>query len=142
VRTGLPRHKTKMLSARTLTCALVAALLAFSAPAFASKSVVDLTDDTYNSAISDGKVYFVKYYAPWCGHCKRLAPTWDELGDAMSGTNVVIAKVDCTVSKSVCTGAGVQGYPTLKLVQNGKVKEDYRGSRDLTALKSFAAKHK
>lgn len=133
----------------------------------------------------------MKYYAPWCGHCKRLAPTWDELGDAMSGTNVVIAKVDCTVSKSVCTGAGVQGYPTLKLVQNGKVKEDYRGaratlvsalrptwrerkrsrsrgaapivrhlsnspnayatdhrafvtagSRDLTALKSFAAKHK
>jgi len=79
--------------------------------------------------ISDGKVYFVKYYAPWCGHCKRLAPTWDELGDAMSGTNVVIAKVDCTVSKSVCTGAGVQGYPTLKLVQNGKVKEDYRGAR-------------
>jgi protein disulfide-isomerase-like protein len=139
------------------------------------------------SQISDGKAYFVKYYAPWCGHCKRLAPTWDELGDAMSGTNVVIAKVDCTVSKSVCTGAGVQGYPTLKLVQNGKVKEDYRGaraprdsalwhlgasssvpvalllivrhlsnsqnatdhrafvtagSRDLTALKSFAAKHK
>jgi len=40
-----------MLSARTLTCALVAALLAFSAPAFASKGVVDLTDDTYNSAV-------------------------------------------------------------------------------------------
>jgi hypothetical protein len=40
-----------MLSARTVTCALVAALLAFSAPAFASKSVVDLTDDTYNSAV-------------------------------------------------------------------------------------------
>jgi protein disulfide-isomerase-like protein len=79
--------------------------------------------------ISDGKVYFVKYYAPWCGHCKRLAPTWDELADAVSGTNVVIAKVDCTVAKSVCTGAGVQGYPTLKLVQNGKVKEDYRGAQ-------------
>lgn len=129
---------------RTLTAFVVAALLAFSAtPAFAgSKGAVELTDDTYNSAISDGKVYFVKYYAPWCGHCKRLAPTWDELADAVSGTNVVIAKVDCTVAKSVCTGAGVQGYPTLKLVQNGKVKEDYRGSRDLTALKSFAAKQK
>lgn len=52
----------------------------------------------------------VKYFAPWCGHCKKLAPTWDELSEqgltTSDGKKVVVAKVDCTAEADICACAG------------------------------------
>merc|ERR1711862_1036966 len=53
-----------------------------------------------------GKDYYVKFYAPWCGHCKKMIPTWEELASADNGINV--AKVDCTVHKELATQYGVE----------------------------------
>mmetsp|Transcript_10168 Transcript_10168/g.13880 ORF Transcript_10168/g.13880 Transcript_10168/m.13880 type:complete len:133 (-) Transcript_10168:433-831(-) len=105
----------------------------------ASANVKVLDDSNYKESISDGKLYLIKFYAPWCGHCKRLAPTWDQLGDSLVGNDkVVIAKVDCTVAKDICTDAGVKGYPTLKTFKDGKAAKDYKGARELGPLKAFA----
>ena len=79
-------------------------------------------------------------HAPWCGHCKRLAPTWDKLAaefDNVDGVSVV--KVDCTQERDICKQNGVRGYPTLKLIKGGDTAgaEKYQGSRSFDALKGW-----
>jgi len=88
------------------------------------------------------KAWFVKFYAPWCGHCKAMAGTWEELATAMKG-KVNIGKMDATVEKSIPSQYGVQGFPTIKLFPAGKNKQpvDYEGGRDLASLQQFAAKY-
>ena len=74
-----------------------------------------------------------------CGHCKALAPAWDELGEAYAGSNVVIGKVDCTVEESVCSDFEVRGYPTIKYfnAETGPKGDDYNSGRDIDSLKEF-----
>ena len=58
--------------------------------------------------------YFVMFYAPWCGHCKRLKPKWNEFCGKMNSetSETLIAAVDCTVESYTCKKHGVSGYPT------------------------------
>lgn len=103
----------------------------------AKDAVRELTDQDFSDVTSSG-VAFVKFYAPWCGHCKRLAPTWEELAkDVSSMTGVSIAKIDCTKYKEVCSENEVRGYPTLYLFKDGERKPKYSGGRDLASLKAY-----
>lgn len=106
---------------------------------FKGQSVVNLNKDAFANGLDD-KPHFIKFYAPWCGHCQRLAPTWEQLADKFTEKEkVVIAKVDCTEEPEVCTEHDIQGYPTLKFFKAGQLKdgEKYRGSRELDALNSW-----
>jgi protein disulfide-isomerase-like protein len=104
----------------------------------------ELNGKTFDDAIA-GKGAFVKFYAPWCGHCKRLAPVWDELAeDFASSKTVLIADVDCTKdnSKDLCSKFGVKGYPTIKaFTASDPDGAPYEGGRDLAALKEFASEN-
>jgi len=97
-----------------------------------------LTPDNYDS-LTAGKTIFVKFYAPWCGHCKKLKPDWDKLIDAFEGhKTALIADVDCTAEgKPLCEQNGVQGFPTLKWGDPSNL-EAYEGSRSFDELKKFA----
>eukprot|EP00397_Hematodinium_sp_SG-2012_P067793 GEMP01106741.1.p1 GENE.GEMP01106741.1~~GEMP01106741.1.p1 ORF type:complete len:234 (+),score=56.56 GEMP01106741.1:57-704(+) len=84
---------------------------------------------------------FVKFFAPWCGHCKRIKSTWHDLEKEYLGSPIVtIADVDCTrAGKPICDRIGVRGFPTLKYFINGEAR-DYKGGRNLAELKHFVKK--
>ena len=105
--------------------------------------VSTLTGETFEHGVEKG-ISFVKFFAPWCGHCKRLAPTWEELGRKfISKEDVHIAKVDCTIeaSKQLCNEQEVDGFPTLLLYREGKKVSEYNGSRSLDDLYQFVMNH-
>ncbi|XP_078050190.1 thioredoxin domain-containing protein pretaporter [Augochlora pura] len=102
-------------------------------------AVLSLTGDSFKHGIETG-VSFVKFFAPWCGHCKRLAPIWEDLGKKFFGNeNVNIAKVDCTLdaSKDLCNKQDVDGFPSLYLYRDGQKVSEYNGARNLDDLYDF-----
>src|SRR5690606_39621602 len=74
-------------------------------------SVIPLTNSNFHQTIKDGN-FFIKFYAPWCGHCKELAPTWEKLSQQQT-SGVKIAKVNCDESRELAKQFGIIGFPTL-----------------------------
>jgi len=108
-------------------------------------AVVHLNKDNFDGEIKEG-VTFIKFFAPWCGHCKRLAPTWEELAGKFADTaGVKIAKVDCTEgnnkNREICTAQGVNGFPTLNIYKDGEKVDEYNGKRTIGDLEAFVNKH-
>jgi len=97
-----------------------------------------LVGKSWNDVVLDAnKDVLVKYYAPWCGHCKSLAPIWDELAKETEGIeDLVIAKFDATANE--VAGLEIRGYPTLKFYpKDNKAGVDYSGDRDLAAFQKY-----
>jgi thioredoxin domain-containing protein 5 len=131
-------------AAATAATALLLGALLLGAAAAAASEVHVLSNSNFekNTQASTGSTtgnFFVKFYAPWCGHCKALAPIWDSLATADPPVrNTLFAKVDCTGNgDEVCGRFKVSGFPTLKLFARGKVYS-YKGGRDAAALRAFA----
>ncbi|KAJ3234931.1 protein disulfide-isomerase precursor [Chytriomyces hyalinus] len=128
------------------TFALLLAATAFAqdprpedAAAAVSSDVVTLTDKTFSSFVNGEALSLVEFYAPWCYHCKALAPEYELAATELKADNIKIAKVDCTVEKDTCSEVGVNGYPTLKVFRNG-VAGEYKGERKAPSIVSTMKK--
>ncbi|CAJ0927683.1 unnamed protein product, partial [Mesorhabditis belari] len=113
---------------------LVGALLLLSV--YASDDVIVYGDSSWDDGIKQHEVALVKFYAPWCGHCKRMAPEYEKAATKLKANDPPIAliKVDCTIDKETCDKFGVQGFPTLKIFRNGEVSQDYDGPREADGI--------
>ncbi|XP_072390069.1 thioredoxin domain-containing protein 5 homolog [Diabrotica undecimpunctata] len=102
--------------------------------------LTELTEDNFHKHVKSGK-HFIKFYAPWCGHCQKLAPTWEQLAKTLELDNeVTVGKVDCTQHRSVCNDFDVKGYPTLLWIENGAKVDKYQGDRSHVDLKQYVNK--
>ncbi|WWD02779.1 protein disulfide-isomerase domain [Kwoniella europaea PYCC6329] len=120
--------------------AISLSLFAFAALASAS-NVIDLDTKNFEEYVGGDRPALVEFYAPWCGHCKNLAPVYEQLADAFPSDKVVIAKTDADgVGRELGSKYDVKGFPTLKWFPKGSLTpEDYSSGRDLEALAGFVS---
>lgn len=121
-----------------MLCVLLCALVAL---AYAS-AVTDLTATAdYDATLGKERGVLVEYFAPWCGHCQRLAPEYEELAKAFAHKKeVVIAKVDGDKNRDLAMRAGVRAFPTLKWYPAKSLEPvDYSGARTAAALAEFVS---
>lgn len=107
--------------------------------AAADSKVVRLTRANFEALVENDEKngWMLKFYAPWCGHCKRLAPVWTKLSVEMDGTDTKVGKIDCTQQRRLCSRFGVSGYPTLRYIRQ-KQMYPIQTKRALESLKDFA----
>ncbi|KAG6374901.1 thioredoxin-like protein [Boletus reticuloceps] len=102
-----------------------------------SGTVVSLNVQTFDHFLAQGPA-FIKFFAPWCGHCKKLAPAWTQLARRMQ-YELNVAEVDCEQQKALCASQGVTGFPMMFFYAHG-TKTEYTGGRSYDQLISFADK--
>jgi len=86
------------------------------------------------------KDVFVKFYAPWCGHCKALAPKWIEVAEHVAGSDLIIADFDATENEAA--GVEIRGYPTLKFYpRDNKAGIDYNEGREYDDMVAWLAEN-
>lgn len=125
---------------------MLAALAFFTGVSASEEDVVILTDSNFQNLVMEDEksIWFVEFYAPWCGHCKHLEPVWNDLAGELKG-KVNVGKVDATQETVLGGRFAVQGYPTIKLFPAGTKSEalakEYSEGRDLSSLKAFAMRY-
>jgi len=105
----------------------------------AASDVVDITDKNFKDVVLGEELpIMVEFFAPWCGHCKALAPEWEKAATNLKGV-LPLGKVDCTVHQQLCSKYDVKGYPTIKCFsEKGKKVVDYQQARQASAIVRFA----
>jgi len=114
-------------------------LLAAAAVASAS-DVTQLKKDNFDEFIKSNDIVLAEFFAPWCGHCKALAPEYEEAATSLKEKNIKLVKVDCTEEADLCQSYGVEGYPTLKVFRGVDSPKNYGGARQTDSLVSYMTK--
>ncbi|KAJ0726495.1 putative protein disulfide-isomerase [Helianthus annuus] len=107
--------------------------------------VLTLDHSNFSQVVSKHKFIVVEFYAPWCGHCKNLAPEYEKAASVLSSHDppVALAKVDANAeeNKGLAEQFGVKSFPTIKILKNGgEVVQDYKGPREADGIVQYLNK--
>jgi protein disulfide-isomerase A1 len=97
------------------------------------KSTLKLILKHFQNVKCGHKLTIATVFAPWCGHCKALAPEYETAATQLTEKNIPLAKVDCTEQADLCQEYGVEGYPTLKVFRGPDNVAAYSGARKADA---------
>nr|CCC90140.1 putative thioredoxin [Trypanosoma congolense IL3000] len=133
------QHSASLLFALLLSVAGTSVTNAF--PFTSSSGVVELTPATFNSFLSTHKPVFILFYAPWCGHCKRLHPEWETFAKSVEGV-VRVGAINADEHQQLAQQYNLRGFPTVKYWGLGEKRAnapmDYVGERSAGAIQSQA----
>eukprot|EP00270_Netrium_digitus_P007482 TRINITY_DN2182_c0_g1_i2.p1 TRINITY_DN2182_c0_g1~~TRINITY_DN2182_c0_g1_i2.p1 ORF type:complete len:540 (-),score=187.34 TRINITY_DN2182_c0_g1_i2:173-1792(-) len=120
-------------------------VLAPAAAAASDEAVLTLDASNFAEALESHDFLVAEFYAPWCGHCQKLAPEYEKAAKAIKeeGLNIVLAKIDAdnTENKQLAQSFGVHGYPTLKIFRKGVSEPmEYEGPRDADGIVKYLKK--
>ncbi|KAK2659474.1 hypothetical protein Ddye_006007 [Dipteronia dyeriana] len=107
--------------------------------------VLTLDHSNFTDVISKNNFVVVEFYAPWCGHCKKLAPEYEKAASILSSHDpqIVLAKVDANeeVNKALASEHEVKGFPTLKIFRDGgNAVQEYKGPREADGIVAYLKK--
>ncbi|CAL8293129.1 unnamed protein product [Merluccius merluccius] len=103
------------------------------------RDVLELGDADFDYLAAEHETMLVMFYAPWCGHCKKLSPDFAKAASWLKGS-VQLAKVDCTANADTCRGFGASAYPLLKVFRNGVDSGTYDGPRTAEGMVHYMKK--
>ena len=122
-----------MLAARPLSLgtAVLSLLPGIAAAAGASAGVPALDEASFDGWLAEHPVALVEFYAPWCGHCKELAPIYAEAAEIIAADHgsQPLAKVDAALHTGLATRFNIESFPTLVLFRQGQ-PHDFEGTTD------------
>mmetsp|Transcript_51794 Transcript_51794/g.126344 ORF Transcript_51794/g.126344 Transcript_51794/m.126344 type:complete len:212 (+) Transcript_51794:91-726(+) len=102
---------------------------------------VELTLENFDQVTGGSKAVFIKFMAPWCGHCKQMAKPWSDLAVKVHSeySGLTVGTVNCDTQNEFCQALGIQGLPTILLLKNPEYFEDpapvlYEDDRSYEAL--------
>jgi thioredoxin 1 len=122
-----------------LFAAAVALLTSLSLVSAADTKPLALTKDNFETSTAKG-VVLVDFWAEWCGPCKLIAPTIEELAKDYEG-KAVIAKVDIDSNPELAQKFQIQAIPNLKILKDGKVVDEIVGLADKKEIEKKLKKH-
>jgi len=98
--------------------------------------VVVLKKDNFDKIVNEADTILVKFFAPWCGHCKHLAPEFIKAAEILDKEGIILAEVDCTEETELADRFEVHGYPTLYIFHKGE-KTEYKGPREANGIVKY-----
>jgi len=101
-----------------------------------------LTTSSFDSILEKEDIALVEFFAPWCGHCKKLAPEFEKAANELKKNDppILLASVDATVESSLGSKFGISGYPTLKIFRKGVESGPYEGPRQAAGIVKYMQK--
>ena len=102
-----------------------------------SEHIHHVTDDTFEAEVLQSQhPVLVDYWAEWCGPCKAIAPTLEEVAKEYSG-KLKVAKVNVDENQEIPRKYGIRGIPTLMLFKNGNIEATKVGALSKSQLTAF-----
>eukprot|EP00163_Fabomonas_tropica_P012805 TRINITY_DN2416_c0_g1_i1.p2 TRINITY_DN2416_c0_g1~~TRINITY_DN2416_c0_g1_i1.p2 ORF type:complete len:181 (-),score=64.07 TRINITY_DN2416_c0_g1_i1:97-639(-) len=102
--------------------------------------LLKLTPENWDQHMDGSKHALIEFYAPWCGHCQRIAPEYTKLSEMYRNNgDVLIGTIDCDAHKGTPPCRDISTYPTIKYFPNrrGSPPELYQGERNAQAFKTY-----